>query len=132
MVMAWTDELSIGLAAVDAQHKGIIETLARLCETAATDMSWEATLALSGDMIDLFEHHFSCEEMFMRSIRYPGVESHVEAHSAFFTDFSGVIYRIEQRDGGVVGDLVKCVRSWAFDHVTILDREIARYVAEIG
>ncbi len=131
MVMAWTDELSIGISAVDAQHKGIIETLARLCETVADGESWDATLVLSGDMIDLFESHFTSEESFMRSIRYPGVDVHVEAHSAFFTDFSGLVYRIEKHDGSVAGDLVKCVRSWAFDHVDVLDRKIARYVSEI-
>ena len=130
MVMAWTNELSIGITAVDAQHKGIIETLERLCKTAADGGSWEATLTLSGDMIDLFESHFISEETFMRSIRYPGVDAHMVAHSAFFTDFSGLVYRIEKHDGSVVGDLVKCVRRWAFEHVDILDREIARYVAE--
>ena len=131
MVVTWTEGLSIGIAAVDDQHKGIMESVARLCEGVAQSCPWDDALALSGDIIDLFGQHFSSEETFMRSVRYPGVDLHVEAHSAFFSDFSGLVYRLEKHDGGVAGDLVKCMRRWAFDHVDILDREIARYVAEI-
>ena len=130
MVMVWADELAIGIKSVDSQHKGIVEVLARLCETAADGDSWGATMALASDMIDLFESHFTSEETFMRSIRYPGVDGHVAAHSTFFSDFSGLVYRIEKRDDSVVGDLVQCVRRWAFEHVDVQDRDIARYFAK--
>ena len=131
-MMAWSDNMAIGLTMLDTQHRGIIDALKRLSETIVDGRAWDAAVALSGEVIDRFEQHFSAEETYMRSIRYPGVGLHIAAHSGFFSDISGVIYRIEKRDDTVVGDLAACMKSWAYDHVDRMDRDIARYIAERG
>ncbi|MEI7610953.1 MAG: hemerythrin family protein, partial [Rhodospirillaceae bacterium] len=117
---------------LDTQHQGIIDALKRLSESIVDGRTWDAAVALSGEVIERFEQHFFTEETYMRSIRYPGVGLHVVAHSGFFSDISGLIYRIETHDDGVIGDLVACMKSWAYDHVEGMDRDIARFAAERG
>ena len=132
MVLAWTDELAVGLPAVDAQHLGIIEAMQRLHGSVSDGRLWDVSRGLASEVIELFEEHFSAEENFMRSIRYPGVALHVRAHSSFFSDVSGLIYRIETCDPGVITDIAQCARRWAFDHVLVMDRDIARYAAGLA
>ena len=132
MVLTWTDELAIGLPAVDAQHLGIFEAMQRLHRSVAEGWSRDISMGMAAEVIELFELHFVAEENFMRSIRYPDVGIHTRVHSAFFSDVSGVIYRIETCDSGVIPELAQCAWRWAFDHVLVMDKELARYAAEMA
>lgn len=129
MIITWTDTLSIGHEAIDQEHKRIIETIMRLYLVMPENRMNEEAVLLFGEIIDLLGTHFHNEEMVMRVHRYPEADTHIKLHGDFFSQLTGLLYLLETGSDRVAQGLIQCVHDWAFDHILIHDRRIARYLA---
>ncbi len=80
----WTDEVSIGVDAIDTDHQILFSMLKRsraLSEKGGDPRIFGSILA---DLADLHEYsipHFEREEALMEACGYPDLESHKQVHS---------------------------------------------------
>jgi len=128
--IAWTDELLVGHDVIDRDHRRIVDSITVLCESLETGTPNERAVGQLGTVIDLISAHYEHEEHLMRAIRFPGVDGHIVAHGRFFSDLTRLFYRLEQGESGAVRGVLACLYEWAFDHVLLYDKGVARYLAE--
>jgi hemerythrin len=111
-LLIWRDEWSLGIDALDADHRALVGTLIdislRFCPQAALppDLPGDArapvtpvsTAAASADLIAglvafgvKVQAHFRREEAFMRAIRYAQTEQHATEHVVLMTQFDAML-----------------------------------------
>lgn len=128
-VVQWSERLAMGIPEIDAQHRGLIETINDL---------WYAIVANSGargvarilDQLDRYVvEHFGAEEALMREEAYPGLDAHLAQH-AHFRDH--IVSARRSLDSGIVPslDLLNYLTDWLATHIQTVDRAYATYLEE--
>lgn len=130
----WKDEYTVGIPALDADHKelfSIVNDLQRLIEPV--DSSSQDKLS---DLVDRLMHyvqgHFEREEYLMSQSSYPQLKDHRHKHH----DFMRVIYAIHKIVGEIPEqiDPVKMrefLGSWLMRHILKADRDYIPYMQHI-
>ncbi len=79
----WTQDLSVGVPELDAQHQRWIGMINELHDTLLHGDA-EDLVAITGRMLramgEYVEEHFRTEEAYMEKIGFPGLDAHREVH----------------------------------------------------
>lgn len=118
----WTPDMSVGLARLDDDHKGLIAIINRLAETlgkpgqhATIDQAFRALLRYT-------EIHFGREEAVLNAVHYPPLEGHRAQHKDFIHD----ILEMRQAFGNASDEeaqreLLDYLKTWLTNHIMIED-----------
>jgi len=81
-LLQWKDEYSVGIAAVDYEHKELIGLINRLYEELSSKSKGADASAESffGDLLRSISAHFALEEQFMRAHSYDQLVQHKADH----------------------------------------------------
>ncbi|MDP3176271.1 MAG: methyl-accepting chemotaxis protein, partial [Spirochaetaceae bacterium] len=72
----WSDMLSVGVDAMDDQHKELFSRINKLLRAMLAEGQGGDASGLVAFIGEYVEHHFSDEEKFMRELGYPKFEAH--------------------------------------------------------
>lgn len=125
----WSDELSVGFAQLDAQHKVMLEIINELFDTVSRAASW-ATMALIGvKLMEYSQVHFDAEEELMRSCDFPGLALHQQEHIRFMEKIRDFMVAVEegQSTGMLPMELFHFLQSWLAEHIMRMDKEYSVY-----
>lgn len=90
-LLHWEDRYSVGVAAVDHEHKELIELINRLYEEAATRGSKEAVVNFFGDLFRTVSAHFALEERLMRERGYDRLIQHKNDHERLLDEIRDIM-----------------------------------------
>ncbi|MEN8130510.1 MAG: hemerythrin family protein [Pseudomonadota bacterium] len=132
MLKAWSDDYSIGIEAIDAQHKGFFEAAHRL---------YDRILNCEGEMIaeesvaflrDYANRHFQTEEAFMAEHGYPGLEQHKRLHTEFLEVLDMLVDDLEVFGPSqhLADRALEISQEWLIQHIVDEDAQYAQYVKE--
>lgn len=131
MNIEFDESLITGNEMIDAQHKELIERIAKLitcCEQNGGKL--EAIKVL--DFLDEYvEYHFSAEEKLQEEFEYPGIAEHKEKHAEFKEAVKELYEMLEEVEGPTeefVNAVKKNVLDWLFGHIKGFDCSVASYV----
>lgn len=127
--MPWTPNLSVGITMIDDQHKTWFSHAEKLFEAGKNNNAKEYV----GELLDFLDSytkkHFSDEEKYMLSIRYPGFEEQKKAHAAFITQLDKL--RSEYKTSGgnllVILNANQMVLNWLTQHISNMDKKIGEF-----
>ncbi len=83
--MIWNEQLSVGIPAIDDQHKELIKKINDLTDTIFKDEDREKVLEFIDFLDNYVTAHFSHEEALMLEADYPEIVSHTRKDAAFIT-----------------------------------------------
>jgi len=115
----WSDSLAIGIEAIDADHRRILDLIASLHQAVTLDDPQPAiarTLATLRDYVDI---HFRREEAMLRAAGYAAFEAHRDIHDTFR------IYAQEQIDSTRphnAMELLSYLVNWWTGHIATDDK----------
>lgn len=126
-IWLWDSSLSVGIDAVDGQHRRIIDYINEL-EVAKLDDDKEIVSEVLMGLVDYTRTHFLFEEDLMRQAGYPLSDAHKKTHDAFVAH---VIKYVRQYENGqdVTRKLSSDLRVWLTNHIKRDDKDYAPYVA---
>jgi hemerythrin len=128
----WKDSLSVGIDAIDNQHKQWMEYFNNTAEAIASRQSQTQISKTLGFLIDYTETHFSMEEKFMSGSQYPALTEHKAKHDALRSTLSNLIRDFE--DEGITAKLTEAVDTflgnWLIQHIQEVDMKFGAYVKE--
>jgi hemerythrin len=129
MALRWTSALSIGVAALDAQHEEFFRRVDRLLDAMLARDRSEASCLLAFLQRHVTDH-FAAEERLMREVGYPDAALHAAEHLAFAAEIAalGAMFALEGATARLVLRLERDVTSWLQDHVYSTDHALARFV----
>ncbi len=131
MAIRWTRNLSVGIRAIDEQHKELFRRTGAFLDGLAGKSRQDVGLLLSY-LRSYAVIHFGEEEDAMRAARYPGYARHKAQHDQFIRDLLALSREQEKRRGAGVDPkaLGARVRSWLVDHVQSTDADMADFLLE--
>lgn len=126
----WTQDLSVGIDAIDNQHKELIKRMDNLLEGINQDKGKQELYMMLKFMEDYGRIHFALEERLMLQHDYPGYKAHKSAHTKFIDTVGGLKNEFESVGAGL--SLVLRVQSktidWLADHIAMVDKRLGSYL----
>ncbi|MEQ9491021.1 MAG: bacteriohemerythrin [Alphaproteobacteria bacterium] len=127
----WNDKMSVGIAQLDDDHKGLIAIINRLGEALYGAERNKAALEPAFRALRHYmKIHFAREEEVMRAAHYPEFEAHKPQHRDFIEEINDMRERFEAgADEQLLGDLTSYLRDWLVNHIMVEDMAYKPYLS---
>ncbi|KJS38115.1 MAG: hypothetical protein VR70_11010 [Rhodospirillaceae bacterium BRH_c57] len=129
----WTEALSMGIGAIDDQHRTLIDLCNLLIEVV--DNGDQEGVSESVLMVgeEYARGHLHFEEEMLRRAGFPEEESHAAGHRRFEVKFEEFAARYEvEPEGFDMKEVADFVLDWLYGHILKEDRKYADWFAERG
>lgn len=90
-LLQWKDQYSVGIEAVDHEHRELIDLINQLHEEFSAARSKEAVEGFFGDLFRGISAHFALEERFMREQRYGQMPQHKADHERLLDELRDIM-----------------------------------------
>ncbi len=125
-LLQWKDEYSVGIEAVDYEHKELIDLINRLHEEFDAIDSKRTVPAFFGDLLKGISAHFALEERFMRDHAYGGLASHKEDHERLLDELRDIMDAFEAAKEIDTAELRARLDTWFTRHFRTHDAALHR------
>jgi hemerythrin len=127
--MRWTEEMSVGVPLLDADHRLFVDVINKLDENANFPMRRMAAKNALDTLVRYARYHFDREEAVMAACGYPGIEGHKEEHAAFTVYIGRAVERFDaDPNAGLDATLPDFLKSWLTHHILIQDMAYRPFV----
>jgi len=125
----WDSSLSLGIDAIDDQHRRILDYINELHAAHQEKDRVKVSQVLIG-LVDYTVTHFAFEEELMLWAGYPLAEAHRQAHTAFTTHINDYI---SQHEAGhdIARPLMSELQLWLTHHIKSEDRNYVPHVKKV-
>lgn len=129
MLKNWSDDYSLGVDEIDAQHKRFFEATHRLYDSI---LNCEGENAVEDALVFLKDYastHFSTEESFMQKHGYPRLKYHKKLHAKYFDSLDSLLdeFRIFGSSQDLADRVLEAAQDWLIDHIIDEDSQYAKY-----
>lgn len=128
-LITWKDEFSVGVAAVDHEHREMIDLINELDVSMQEGASHESVVESLGEIYARIAAHFALEEKFMLDWRYAEYPAHKQDHEILLDVLLGVIDSVDDEGLYDRAALSSDLDRWFSDHFRTHD---ARLHAKLG
>ena len=126
-LIKWKNEFSIGIPAVDYEHRQLIELINDLHAEIGAGAAPEHVLAALGEIFAQISSHFALEERFMRDTKYPSFPAHKQDHEALLDDLRDIMERLERHSDFDEVELSRDLEAWFSVHFRTHDAKLHRH-----
>lgn len=120
--LLWTPDMSVGCAALDADHQALLGLVRRLDTAVRCEECFDVVGSLLTVGIELTRAHSEREECLGRLLGRPVEPAHQHAHAAFARWADGVRAEfVSSRDLGRLRAVLPVIFDWWHQHVFDLD-----------
>lgn len=100
-LIEWKKHYSVGVEAVDHEHRELIDLINRLHEDLLAGSREAQVSAFLGEIFRAISAHFALEELFMREHGYDQASEHKQAHEELLEQIRDIMEDFEaDRDAG--------------------------------
>lgn len=128
----WKPEFAIGIPAVDAEHRELIETINALHRALTADASHDEVMAGLGEIYARISAHFALEERYMRETGYAALASHKEDHETLLDEIRDIMDGIDDAGAFDEARLADDLERWFTVHFRTHDARLHQHVAAAG
>jgi hemerythrin-like metal-binding protein len=130
--LQWSDAMSVGVAALDADHRCLVRIINLLEDSGEKDAGHTIETVLD-TLLVYSRYHFSREEEVMRQARFPGMEFHANEHRGF-ARYIRILRdnNLSTINPGLIGELHDYLTAWLRHHILIQDMDYKPFVTAGG
>jgi hemerythrin len=127
--MVWTQDLSVGVSAIDEQHKIWFKKADKLFEAGKNHQAKEYVGELLNFLDGYTKKHFHDEEQYMLKIKYPEYAAQKQAHTNFIKELAKLENDYSESGGNilVIINANQLVVGWLTEHILKMDKKIGQY-----
>ena len=123
-LLHWEDRYCVGIAAVDHEHKELIELVNRLYDQATAQRAKEAVMGFFGDLFMAVSAHFALEERFMRERGYDQLTRHKNDHERLLDEIRDIMEDFEASSKFDDRQLADALDAWFSRHFETHDARL--------
>jgi hemerythrin len=129
----WTDDLSVGIEEIDAQHKILIKLINRLYdETFVHNAEGPVLNEILNELVEYTIIHFAVEESLFRIFDYPGTEAHTQHHNELKAQVSDLQKKLKTGEATINKELMMFLRNWLQNHIIREDKLYSPFLIQQG
>lgn len=132
--MQWADNLSIGVDAIDNQHKELINRANSFFTALKNGSGKEETLKVLAFLSSYVVNHFRDEEAIQVRHNYPKYQEHRKLHKDFLETVKTMKADIEKNGVTTASStmIAMTVSNWLVNHINLQDKDIGRHIRASG
>ncbi len=115
-LLHWEDRYSVGVTAVDHEHRELIELINRLYAEATAQGSRDAVVNFFGDLFKAISSHFALEERLMREKGYDQLAQHKNDHERLLDELRDLMEDFEESSRVDENMLARRLDAWFSRH----------------
>jgi len=124
-VLIWTEDLRVGVDAIDRDHQTIFALTNRMSHP---EIDHDEMARVVEQMIEYTSYHFRREEAIMESCRYPQLERHMRRHAGLEKYVRKLAREWEGSDDPeALLSLRSFLRNWWITHINDVDTTITKF-----
>ncbi|MDR0909312.1 MAG: bacteriohemerythrin [Spirochaetaceae bacterium] len=126
----WEDRYSVGIPAIDEQHKKLIDLTNDLYDSciAGTDTAKRDFGKALHAAVDYVRVHFSFEEAMLKKANYPYLEWHKKQHGEFVQQILQDAKDFDDGQKFVPNKFVRFLRDWILSHIAMVDKSYSNFI----
>lgn len=126
--LIWSPELETGVAAVDADHKILVDLVNQIQEARHSSEPLVVMGSVLTSLIEYTDYHFQREERVQEAVAYPGLENHKLLHEELKDTAISYFNQFKADPGSVDVDAVDAfLKHWLVDHIMKEDMAFKPY-----
>lgn len=131
--IVWTEDMSVGCAALDNDHKILVQALNDFIEAADNDEGVFVTDGIFSVLADYTNYHFAREEKVMEACGYEDLERHKQAHEGLKEQLFDCRTRYMLNPNAELEEEVRdFLMNWLQTHILIKDMDYRADVEKSG
>ncbi|CAA7611561.1 bacteriohemerythrin [Magnetospirillum sp. UT-4] len=130
-LLAWTDELSVGVSVLDADHREIVDLINTLHEAVENHRGAQVLGQAMASLRRHVQEHFAREEDLLRRTGYPGFDEHADQHGTT-AEKLGELERMLGTDERAARAVLDFLKAWFINHVVGNDLKMREFFREKG
>jgi len=129
VVIKWSEAMSVGVPAVDHDHKILIGLINSLGEaTHGEDHDTQVIAGALAVLIAYTQYHFEREEKMMEACAYPDLPTHRDEHQKLTAEVMALKDRFLERESDLtVEEMLLFLTGWLNHHILLQDMEYRAY-----
>ena len=131
-LISWSDNMSVGVAKIDKEHKGLIDLINLLHSEMLAGKSKDALGTVLDKLIVYTKTHFAAEEGMLNATKYPGLTAHQLKHRDLIKQVEEYASRYEKGEITLNLHLLNFLGDWLTNHIQKIDREYGPWLNEHG
>jgi hemerythrin len=133
MAIEWTPNLAEGVSSIDQQHKTLFDKANQLFEAGKNNRTKEFIAEMLDFLDDYTKQHFHSEEVYMKSISYPGYDDQKKMHTDFIASLAKLKKDYQESGSNilVILNANQMVVDWLLKHISIEDKKIGNYASSL-
>ncbi len=129
-IIAWSDDLSVGVERLDAHHKRLIDLLNQLGTALEAGDTLHVTGMVLGELIRYVFYHFGEEERLMEAAGYEDLAAHRQAHRVMAEHVRALEKQYDSDPGTVAAqELHTFLADWLVHHIRSEDQRYTPVLA---
>ena len=132
LFMPWNEQLEVGIAEIDEQHRWLVDTTNTLHALLSTEKTQADEVGdILEQLMDYTMNHFIVEEDIFARLGYPETEAHKAQHNVFCEKVMDLLTRHDM--GEIVGlDALNLLKSWLTNHIIKVDKKYVEHFRAEG
>ncbi|WP_421902457.1 bacteriohemerythrin [Maridesulfovibrio sp.] len=133
-MLMWSDSLSVSIAEIDEQHKGLVEMVNRVHDLLVSGESARPqVLEVIEDMRRYSVEHFGTEERYMDQYEYPEAPAHKLKHQEFIDKVTEIESGCAAGTCVLTMDILNYLSEWLVTHINDTDKKMGEFLrAKLG
>lgn len=131
-LVEWSDDLSVGIAEIDDQHKKLVEMLNRMHDAIREHRGSSVTRPILNEIAEYTRVHFATEESLMRATNYPDYEVHKAQHEDLIAQVQDLQAKLDAGSHSISFELLHFLKGWLTHHIIESDKLYGPYFLSRG
>jgi hemerythrin len=133
----WNDEFKLGVPAIDAEHKELLDVCNRFLEAVQGHADIPQLADILQTMIDRTRRHFRAEERMLDRHGYPALAAHAAEHDRLLIQAETLKARYadaaqEDEIRHLTTETANFLQTWLLDHIRTNDRPYRPFLRNLG
>lgn len=130
MSLTLSPELLTGIAAVDEQHRAMVDLHNEISAGLTGDRPAYFVIEALARLYQYSRQHFESEEKLMQRYGFEGLEEHRREHAELLDRLRQVVLQYRSQPTAVPGKIQEFVRVWVVKHIEDADMQFAAPLRE--
>ena len=122
--MTWTNEMSVGVMAMDDDHKKLVGMINQIHYGITVGHSREILMAVLDQLVNYIIFHFAREEEMFARTNYLDATAHKMEHDSFINRIMDLQERVNKAPVAMLNlELMSFLRNWLITHILGSDKK---------
>ncbi|GHE83962.1 bacteriohemerythrin [Thalassotalea profundi] len=131
-LIKWKDEYSVGIEAIDNDHKKLLNLLNQVNTAYDYAMSESYEKEALTDLVNYTKYHFEREEKLMAENDYPELETHKLQHKNMIEQVDQFVERYNKEGHECLHIISDFLTQWLINHINGTDKAYSKHLHDRG